>query len=147
MWSDTLLDAEKAHLLRLVLWAVASVVTGSALLALLAYRRTKAPLLQHFAIQTLAWGVVDLAIVWWAQRGLGLRDFERAVGLEHFLWLNVGLDVGYVGVGVTLALAGWVVGRRAGAVGAGLGVVTQGLALLVLDAVFLAHLARLNIHG
>ena len=76
---------------------------------------------------------VDLAIVWWARQGLALRDYDGALALERFLWLNVGLDVGYVGVGVTLAWAGWVLGRRLGAVGAGLGVVTQGLALLVLE--------------
>jgi hypothetical protein len=147
MWSDTFLAAERAHLVRLLFWAVVSVVLGTALLALLAYRRSNAPLLKHFAIQTAAWGVVDLVIAWWAWRGLALRDYDGARALVHFLGLNVGLDLGYVGVGVAVALTGWVVGRRTGAIGAGLGVVTQGLALLVLDAVLLSHIGRLGFNG
>jgi hypothetical protein len=147
MWSDTLLAAERAHLARLIVWAVASVVAGSALLAWLTYKRTSAPLVRQFAIQTVAWGAIDLALVAWAWRGLKLRDFAAAMALDRILWLNVGLDLGYVGVGVTLALTGWILARRTGAVGAGLGVVTQGLALLVLDGVFLSHIDRLGIHG
>ena len=147
MWSDTLLAAERAHLARLLVWSIASILAGSALLAVLAFRRTSAPLLRHFAIQTAAWGAVDLALVLWAWRGLGLRDYARAMGLVRIVWLNVGLDIGYVGVGVTLAVAGWIIARRVGAVGAGIGIVTQGLALLVLDGVFLSHIDRLGING
>ena len=139
MWADTLLAAERAHLLRLLVWAAASIVVGAALLIVLRHRRTNAPLLRHFAMQTAAWGVIDLV--------LGVSDYDRAMALLRILWLNVGLDVGYVGVGITLALAGWFAGRRLGLVGAGLGVVTQGLALLVLDGVFLSHIGRLGIHG
>ena len=147
MWADTLLAAERAHLLRLLVWAAASIVVGLALVALLAHRRTNAPLLRHFAIQTAAWGIIDFVLGVSAWRGLALRDYDRAMSLLRILWLNVGLDVGYVGVGITLALAGWVAGRRMGLLGAGLGVVTQGMALLVLDGVFLSHLGRLGIHG
>ena len=52
-------------------------------------------------------------------------------------------DAGYAMVGVTLAILGWRLGRRLGLVGAGLGVVMQGLALLVLDARLIAVLDRL----
>ena len=76
---------------------------------------------------------MDLAIVAWAWRGLALRDFAGAQGLVQFLWLNVGLDAGYVAVGLTLALTGWRWGPRPGAVGAGAAVMVQGLALLLLD--------------
>jgi hypothetical protein len=55
--------------------------------------------------------------------------------------LNAGLDLGYVGVGVALAVTGWMLGRRLGLVGAGLGVVVQGLGLLVLDLVLAAGVA------
>jgi hypothetical protein len=48
--------------------------------------------------------------------------------------------VGYVAVGVTLALTGWVVGRRLGAVGAGAGVVVQGAALFLLDWLFVRQI-------
>jgi hypothetical protein len=147
MWSDTLLAAERAHLARLLVWASASVIAGAALLLFVSLRGTNTPLLRQFGIQALAWGAIDLGIVAWAWRGLRLRDHAGAMGLVRFLWLNVGLDLGYVGVGATLALAGWIIARHLGAVGAGVGVVTQGLALLVLDGVFLAHIDRLGING
>ena len=135
MFADTLLAFERAHLLRLFAWGGASVLAGSLLLALVAARRAAgpAPLVRHFGIQTAAWGLINLAIALWAWRGLALRDNAGARGLERFLWLNLGLDAGYVGVGATLALTGWAVGRRLGAVGAGAGVVVQGAALLLLD--------------
>jgi hypothetical protein len=140
VWSDTLLALERAHLFRLALWGGGSVLAGTLLLALLALRARRgaggSPLVHHFAIQTAAWGAIDLGLVAFAGRGLALRDQTGAAELERFLWLNLGLDVGYVGVGVTLAVAAWSLGRRLGGVGAGLGVVTQGLALFVLDLVF-----------
>ncbi len=143
MWADTLLDAERAHLLRLASWAVGSILIGTAGIAFLRFRRRTSPLLFHFAIQTAAWGAVDLLIVWAARGSLALRDLSSARRLERFLWLNAGLDAGYVAVGVTLALAGWTMGRRLGAVGAGLGIVLQGLALLLLDLVIADQLARM----
>ena len=148
MWADTLLAAEKAHLLRLLSWATGSILVGLAVIAWLAYKRTSAPLLRHFAIQTAFWGVIDFALGAMAWRDLRLRDYKGAMSLDQLLRLNVGLDIGYVGVGITLALAGWILaGRRLGLVGAGLGVVTQGMALLVLDGVFLSHIDQLGIHG
>jgi hypothetical protein len=148
MWADNLLAAERAHLLRLFLWAAASILAGVALLALLSHKRTTAPLLRHFAMQAAAWGLIDLALGWYAWRELRLRDYHGAMALERILVLNVVLDVGYMGVGLALALVGALLAtRRLGLVGAGLGVVTQGLALLVLDGVFLSQLGRLGIHG
>jgi hypothetical protein len=143
VFADTLLTLERAHLLRLLVWAAGSVLAGSLLLALVALRRAAGPtaLLRHFAIQTAAWGAVDLAIVAWAWRGLALRDFAGARALDRFLWLNLGLDVGYVAVGVTLALTAWLAARRLGPVGAGLGVAVQGAGLLVVHALFATRLA------
>jgi len=141
MWADVLLSLERTHLLRLALWGGGSVLVGTLVLAMLALRARRSPLLQHFAIQTAAWGAVDLAICLWARRGLALRDYDGATELVHFLWLNVGLDVGYVGVGVTLAISAWRLGPRLGGVGAGLGVIVQGLALAVLDLVLIAEIA------
>ena len=141
LFSDTLLALERAHLLRLGAWGAACVLLGSALLAALAVRRAGSPLLRHFAIQTAAWGAIDLAFVALGWRGLRLRDYESAASLDRFLWLNLGLDVGYVAVGVTLAVCAWTLGRRLGGVGAGIGVVVQGLALLALDAAFARQLA------
>jgi hypothetical protein len=133
MWADTLLSLEQGHLLRLALWAGASILAGTALLAVLTVRRVEAPLARHFAIQTGAWGGVNALIALWAWRGLTMRDFAGTQKLLGVLWLNTGLDLGYAGIGATLAITGWLWGRRLGAVGAGLGVVVQGLALALLD--------------
>jgi hypothetical protein len=141
MWADVLLSLERTHLLRLALWGGGSVVLGTLLLAFLAVRRHRSPLLTHFGIQTAAWGGVDLAICAWAWGGLALRDFDGQAALVNFLWLNVGLDAGYVGVGVTLALAAWRLGQRLGGVGAGAGVIVQGLALGLLDLRLIAEIA------
>lgn len=132
MWADTLLNLERGHLLRLGLWAVASVLVGG-MLFLLFRRRENTAFLRHFAVQMMAWGIIDGALVAWGWQGLALRDYASATQLQKFLWLNVGLDGGYVGIGITLAAASWILGKRLGAVGAGVGVVVQGFALLVLD--------------
>jgi hypothetical protein len=133
MWADTLYTLEQGHLLRLGVWAAVSIVGGTALLAWLTLRQVAAPLVRHFAIQTAAWGTVNAAIALWAWRGLTMRDFAGTQKLLSILWLNTGLDLGYAAVGMTLVIVGWQWERRMGAVGAGLGVVLQGLALALLD--------------
>ena len=143
MWSDTLLLAERAHLTRVLLWGATSVVAGSLVLALLAVRRIGSPLLLHFAIQTVAWGAIDSALAIVARRGLTDRDVSGATRLDRFIWFNNGLDVGYIAVGLTLAIVGWQLGRRLGLVGAGVGIVVQGLALLILDLRFSVTIAKL----
>ena len=133
MWADTLYTLEQGHLLRLGVWAAVSIVGGTALLTWLTLRQVAAPLVRHFAIQTAAWGAVNAAIAGWAWRGLTMRDFAGTQKLLSILWLNTGLDLGYAAVGLTLVIVGWQWERRMGAVGAGLGVVLQGLALALLD--------------
>ena len=56
--------------------------------------------------------------------------------------MNIGLDAGYVMVGVTLLVLGWRVMRRLGLVGAGLAVIVQGSALALLDLVFASQISR-----
>lgn len=140
MWADTFLAIERAHLLRVGAWGAACVLVGTLLLALVAVRRQRTPLLFHFGLQTALWGLVDAAIAVVAYGRLALRDYEGAARYDRLLWLNAGLDAGYLAVGVTLVLTGWLLGRRLGAVGAGLGVAVQGAALLVLDGVVLAQI-------
>lgn len=132
-WADTLLQNEQLHLLKLLVWAAISVAGGTGVVAVLRVRRLDSPLLLHFGVQTAAWGAVNLAIALWARGGVGLRDLTATVALDRFVWLNIGLDVGYIAIGTTLALCGWMLGRRLGLVGAGLGIVVQGLALTLLD--------------
>jgi hypothetical protein len=140
MWADTFLAMERGHLLRVGAWGAACVLVGTLLLALLAVRRRRPPLLFHFALQTALWGAIDLAIAGVGLRGLALRDYTAATRFERLLWLNLGLEIGYVAVGVTLALTGWALGRRLAPVGAGLGVAIQGAALIALDAIILAQI-------
>ena len=45
-------------------------------------------------------------------------------------------------VGATLAIAGWKLARRLGLVGAGIGIVVQGLALTLLDLVLASQISR-----
>lgn len=142
MWSDTLLAAERAQLLRVGAWGAASLLAGTLVLAWLALRRAHSSLLQHFAVQTAVWGLAVLAAASLLRRSSALRDFAGAVRLEHAVVLGAGLATGVVAAGTVLALAGWALGRRAGALGAGVGVATQGLALLLLDLHFYAFLAR-----
>ena len=150
MWSDSLLALEQNHLLLLALWGATSTLAGTALLAWLGLRRVHAPLLRHFGIQTAAWGLVDLAICAWARGGLTPRDFAGAQHLVNMLWLNTGLDAGYVAVGITVAITAWQWGRaseggmRPGGVGAGAGIILQGIALFLLDVRLLASIGPMQ---
>ena len=75
-------------------------------------------------------------------RSLQLRDLGAATRLDRFLWLNLGLDTGYVAVGAAIALSAWLLGRRYGGVGAGVAIVVQGLALAVITARLLLALEQ-----
>ena len=133
MYADTLLAFERAHLLRLLVWGAACVLLGTLVIAALAARRADSPLLKHFALQTALWGAVDLVRMLVGWRALRLRDYAAAAELSRDLWLAIGLDLGFVAAGGTIAIMGWALGRRLAPVGAGLGVALQGIALLVFD--------------
>jgi hypothetical protein len=142
MWADTLLAIERAHLMRLVVWGGASVLVGSALLGLMRIRGHRSALLDHFGIQTAAWGAIDLVLALTGLQRLELRDLAGATRLDRFLWLNIGLDVGYVLVGITLFALGWRLAWRMGLIGAGMAVIVQGSALAVLDLVLAGQISR-----
>jgi len=143
MWSDTLLAAERSHLLRVILWAVTSATLGTILLLIITIRRVVAPVVQWFATQALVWGLLELVVAAASWRSLGMRDVSGATRLDRLTWLHIGLDAGIVGIGFTLAVVAWLQGRRLGVIGAGLGVVVQGLGLLLLNLTFASLLARL----
>lgn len=142
MWADSLLLAEQHHLVRLFIWSEASLIVGGGMLAILLWRRVDSPLLRHFAIQTAAWGAVILSIAFFAWQRLALRDHEAAVSLDRFVWLNIGLDVGYAAVGLTLVATGLIGVRRPALAGAGTAVVLQGLALAWLDYLLAQQILR-----
>ncbi|MEP6731419.1 MAG: hypothetical protein ABJE10_12305 [bacterium] len=141
MWADTLEALERTHLLRLVIWGAASVLAGTGILAWLRVGSRQSPLLQHFGIQSAAWGAAEiaLALALWTQ--VAPRDVVGATRLDRLLWLNIGLDTGYVLVGLALGTIGWKLGRRLGFVGAGIAVVVQGCALALLDLALVAQIS------
>jgi hypothetical protein len=142
MWADTLLAAERAHILRLLVWGAGSAVVGTALLAWLHAGRRRSALLEQFGIQTAAWGAAELVVGAIARAAVATRDLTGATRLDRLLWLDLGLDGGYVLVGLTLAVSGWALGRRLGMVGAGLAVVIQGVALALLHLLLAGQISR-----
>ena len=143
MWSDTLLAAERSHLIRVVLWAVTCAVLGSAVVSTLTLRRVAAPIILAFAIQTLAWGSAELIVAAARWQSLSMRDVSAATRLDRLTWFAVGLDVGIVGVGAAALVAARMSNRKLNGIGAGLGIIVQGLGLLVLDLTFAGIIARL----
>jgi hypothetical protein len=143
MWSDTLLAAERSHLIRVVLWAVTCAALGSAVVSILTLRRVAAPIILAFAIQTLAWGSAELIVAAARWQSLSMRDVSAATRLDRLTWFAVGLDVGIVGVGVAALVAARMSNRKLNVIGAGLGIIVQGLGLLVLDLTFAGIIARL----
>lgn len=143
MWSDTLLAAERSHLIRIAIWAFTSAVLGTAFVTIIAVRRVNAPIVSWFAIQTLAWGSLELIVAAARWSALSMRDVSAATRLDRLTWFGIGIDVGIVGAGMTAVLLAWKFTRNLRAFGGGLGVVVQGLGLLVLDLTFASILARL----
>lgn len=142
MWADTLLNAEREYVVRTLVWAALSVVSGTALAVLLAVRRIKSPLLSQFALQLVGWGIVVAAVGALEWQGLHLRDLPGATRLERVTWVRVGFDAGIIGMGAVLTVAARQLGRSAGGLGAGAGLALQGVALLVLDLQFATAIAR-----
>jgi len=142
MWADTLEAAERAHLLRVLVWAAASILAGTGLLAWLRVSARASSLLKHFAIQATAWGFVDALGVATLLPQVAPRDITSATRLDRILWLNIGLDTGFVLLGLTLIVIGWRLGRRLGLLGAGIGVVVQAAALVLLDLILAAQISR-----
>ncbi|MEO6527152.1 MAG: hypothetical protein ABIP93_11045 [Gemmatimonadaceae bacterium] len=142
MWADSLLVIERAHLLRFMVWGGASLLLGATLFLALRARREHSSFLSWFALMTASWGAVDLGLALWAMSTLALRDLAGATRLDRFLWLNIGLDAGYVMVGFTLLVVGWRLARRAGAMGAGIAIIVQGAALTGLDLALAMQISR-----
>lgn len=142
MFADTLLRAEQMHLFRLLVWGGGSVLIGTLVFTVVAWRRPATTMLRHFAVQMILWGVLEIAYVAVTWQGLGLRDVSGATRLDRLLWLNLGLDLGAMAVGATMALIGWLDGRRLGLLGSGIGVIVQATALFLINAQLAALISR-----
>lgn len=140
-FADQLLAIENLHLTKLTLWGGISVLVATMTMALLRVRRIASPLLEQFAYQSLAWGLFELGVAMLRRQGLELRDLAGATQLDRFVWFSVGVEAGVVLVGLTLAITGWRLARP-GLVGAGIGVVVQGLALALLHVQLGAGILR-----
>ena len=142
MWADTILNAERQYVARMLVWAGLSIIAATTIVVMLAARRIKSPVLVHFAIQLGGWGVVLglIGVLGW--QGLHLRDLASATRLERASWLRVGFDIGVIGMGAVLFGASRCVGRSFAGMGAGAGLAVQGAALLVLDLQLVAAVSR-----
>ena len=136
MWADTLLAAERDFLLRTALWGACSLVLGVAPVLALRRRLPSSPLILHFAAHTAAWGAIALAIALLARSRTALRDYESARSMYALLGTAVGLDLAFVLIGATLAVMGWIRGRRLSLVGSGAAIVVQGIGWLVIQLRF-----------
>jgi hypothetical protein len=113
---------------RLAVWGGASTVLGGALAVVGSTPRARA-----FGQQNSAWGAIDLAIAAVASRQSTPPTTPK---LRRLLWVNTGLDVGYVAGGAWFAattpdLRGRISPEQAR--GHGAAVIVQGAALFVLD--------------
>lgn len=125
-------------------WGAASTVTGAAVW----WRAGDDATRRAFGRQTVAWGVVDLAIAgvgfWRSRRG----SDPTATALRRTLGVNAALDVGYVGGGWWLLRNADRVHHRlprypaSSARGDGAAIIVQGSFLLALDSGFLAMASR-----
>lgn len=132
----TVAGIERRLTLLLAGQAALSIVGGAA--GAVVGRRLGDEELRHFGQQTVAWGLVDAAI---AAAGMRTRDRpdekKRAQRLRKLLWVNAGLDVGYISVGLAWRRRG-----TASARGNGHAVIVQGAHLLVLDVAHALELHR-----
>ena len=117
---DGLREKLRGHLLRLALISGLSVAGG-----LLGTFLIQDPMLKSFAFMNAAWGVVNLIICagsWNSKKPLELRPFRE------FLIFNVGLNLGWIMLGLPMAFLG-----KPETAGSGWGIALQGLILFVLD--------------
>lgn len=109
------------------LWSIGSIAGGGWM-----WRSGARPATRLFGRQTLAWGVIDLAIA-----GYGLsRPAPEAHRLRKVLLANAVADVGYIAGGAFL------VGRGGRLRPDGAAVIVQGAFLLALDTHFANSLHR-----
>jgi Na+-transporting NADH:ubiquinone oxidoreductase subunit NqrE len=150
VWSDALQHAERLHLLRLCLWGALSTLAGTALLVIGYVRAGGSALIRRFASVCASFGAVELFAAAIACRAVPIRDIAGATRLDRGAWLQLGLFLGLIGIGVTLVLAWHVKKSRSSeavesslpTLGAGVAVALHGLALATLELLLIADISR-----
>lgn len=141
-WADSLFALERAYLMRLVLWALATLLVATALVAWLRVRNIESALVRGFAVHSAAWGGTLLILAAWGARSVELRDLAGATALDRRTWLLIGLCLGVTALGATLARIAYSLGRRLDLVGAGIAAGVQGCAIALLTLQFATVLVR-----
>ncbi|NBC00444.1 MAG: hypothetical protein GVY15_06255 [Bacteroidetes bacterium] len=140
--------SERRHLIRVLAWGGSNVLGGAALWA---SGRDEAA--RGFGQQSALWGAVNVGIAAVGLLGGGSppdAGFGTAVRAERryhdILLANLGLNVGYMGVGTAMVVAaGEGVDRNAAWRGHGTALILQGMGLLALDAIsWVASRSRLG---
>ena len=132
--------SQRGHLWRVATWGATSLIGGA--IAATALDDQRQPLWRGFAVQSAAWGAVNLGIgasgllfMKAPTRGAPWPAVHRAERRYHdILLFNMGLNVGYVAIGATAVVASYcgVTSPRAWR-GHGAAIIVQGAALLALD--------------
>lgn len=117
-------------------WGILNTIAG------LIVSRSKREEVKHVGLQAAAWGIINAAIASFGRRGaraaqtrlesgeIGTPEQEKAAhSFKRILLINAFLDVGYVTGGSILASKA----KRADRKGMGVGIIVQGLFLLVYD--------------
>lgn len=140
-------DFQQRRLSLLLLWGLASVITG--LLTLLIPRA----FWRQFGLQVLLWGAIDAALAAFGLNSANKKEGQRMLGqldssneqkeartFHRILLVNTFLDVGYV------ALGAWIMQRfrqRADRRGMGVGILVQGLWLFGFDGLLTREVGAL----
>jgi hypothetical protein len=139
MWADTLFASERAFFVQLAVWGALSAIVGTAVVAVLARRRTRSDLVRQFAVQTAIWGTLEVtfALLSWTQ--LHMRDLASASRLDRTLRVAAGLEIGLILIGVVVGAVS--LGTRTDRAGGGVAIAVQGAALALLTTLFLASVS------
>jgi hypothetical protein len=139
--AEALEGAKRSHLWRIAIWGGANVALGVGLLA--GGSRDETPTRFGFGVQSAAWGAINLGIAGVSFLGgppevpttlSGAISAEN--GWADVLLVNLGLNVGYMGVGTALAIAsGRGLSRGDEVRGHALGVIAQGAGLFIFDGI------------
>ena len=135
--------------MRLCAWGALATVAGTALLVV-AVARQRSVLLRRFGWLCGMMGLLELIVGAVAYRGVPLRDISGATRLDRMAWLQLGLFLGLIAVGVTFVLSSRVMrmlasssaDRSLAAAGAGVAIALHGFALVTLELLLISDISR-----